>query len=84
MSNYRPSSLISGIAKIFYKFLKHRIVAFPDKTGIWESNVSNYRSICNQTAIPMFDYLLSEQLTYVCKKLIINNQHGFKKNKSNI
>lgn len=43
-----------------------------------KNHFPNYRSMCNQSAIPkLLDFLVSDHLHFICKELIINNQHSF-------
>ena len=48
-------------------------------------NIQNYRSVCTQSAIPkLFDKLICEQLTWACRGLIDESQHGFTKGRSTV
>lgn len=43
-----------------------------------KNEVKNYRGVCNQSEFPkIFDKLITNKLTWDCKNIIINQQHGF-------
>ncbi|KAL1448049.1 hypothetical protein WDU94_000025 [Cyamophila willieti] len=53
------------------------------KGGSDRPNVAQYRPVCKISAIPkLFEHLVYSKLTPILSTLIINNQHGFIKNKS--
>lgn len=42
------------------------------------SNVSNYRGVCIQSAVPkVLDQLISKKLSFACKQFMADQQHGF-------
>ena len=86
-------TLVLPLYLLFNKSLKFSI--FPSKwkesniVPVFKSgsknNVENYRGICIQSAIPkIFDCLVTKQVTWQCKGLICQEQHGFSKNKSTV
>lgn len=47
--------------------------------------IENYRSICIQSAIPkLLDCLIGKQLSWQCKGLLSQEQHGFSQNRSTV
>lgn len=47
--------------------------------------VSNYRGVCIQSSLPkVFDSLMADRLSLVCKQLIVHNQHGFMRKRSTV
>ena len=52
------------------------------KSGTKE-NVENYRAVCLQSEIPkLFECLVTKYISWDCKNVIVNQQHGFSQNKS--
>src|SRR5699024_5614596 len=49
------------------------------------NEVTNYRGVCNQSAVPkIFESIVAKQLQWTASKDLINQQHGFCKNKSTL
>ena len=47
------------------------------------SNVKNYRPISIMSIIPkLFEKIITKKLTYICKNIIIEEQHGFREKRS--
>lgn len=48
-----------------------------------KENIENYRTVCIQSDIPkLLDYLVTKNLSWDCKNVIVNQQHGFSQGKS--
>lgn len=48
-----------------------------------KENIKNYRGVCNQSSIPkLLDSLVYDDLSWSCKSIIIDQQHGFLSGKS--
>ncbi|XP_050294283.1 uncharacterized protein LOC126734630 [Anthonomus grandis grandis] len=74
-------SLKSGV---FLSFWKNSYVT-PIFKSSNTSDVSNYRGVCLQSTLPkLLDALVTKQLSWQCKSLIINSQHGFQKGRSTV
>lgn len=80
------SSLCRPLALIFNKSLSCGVFPalwkssfiFPIFKSGNRSNISNYRGVCIQSAVPkVFDYLISQRLSFACKQFIVEQQHGF-------
>lgn len=66
----------------FPNYWKHSFLSPIFKSGSKE-DIENYRGICMQSEIPkMFDLLVTNHMTWVTGKLIVNEQHGFIKGRS--
>lgn len=75
------SSLKQGV---FPKIWKDSYVMPIFKSGD-KGNVKNYRGVCIQSAIPkLFDSLMYDELSWSCKEVLINEQHGFCYRKSTV
>ena len=74
-------SLKNGIFPSFWK-MSFLVPIF--KSGNRE-NVADYRGISIQSQIPkLFDNLISGQLSWCCKNIIIDQQHGFVQGRSTV
>lgn len=50
-----------------------------------KSNVKNYRPISIMSIIPkLFEKLITKKLMYLCKNIIIEEQHGFREKRSTV
>lgn len=75
------NSMLSGV---FPEIWKNSYVIPVFKSGD-RANVTNYRGVCNQSAIPkLYDNLVYDSLNFQCKELVSDHQHGFMQNKSTI
>ncbi|KAL1446910.1 hypothetical protein WDU94_009871 [Cyamophila willieti] len=67
-------SLSSGIFPLSWK----SSFIFPIFKSGDRSNVSNYRGVCIQSAVPkVLDKLISKKLSFACKQIMADQQHGF-------
>lgn len=70
--------------KEFPSFWKNSFITPIFKSGD-RSNVENYRGICIQSVLPkLFDKIISVQLSWLCKNIIIPQQHGFSAGRSTV
>lgn len=66
----------------FPEFWKHSYLKPIFKSGC-HSDIKNYRAICNQSELPkMLDNLITKKLSWDCRHIISNQQHGFSQGKS--
>lgn len=64
------------------RYLEKRQFCDSNKSGD-TSNLKNYRSVSNQSAIlKLLDSLMSDHLNYSCKEQLLNEQYGFSLKKS--
>lgn len=69
---------------IFPQYFKNSFIVPIFKSGNSE-DITNYRGICIQSAIPkLFDKLVSDKLSWHCKNVIIDEQHGFTRGRSTV
>ena len=62
---------------IFPEYWKHSFLKPIYKSGP-KHNVENYRAVCIQSELPkLLDCLVTRLLTWECKNLLIDEQHGF-------
>lgn len=60
----------------FPTYWKNSFITPIHKSGD-RSDVANYRGICIQSAIPkLFDYIVATRLSWECKRVIADEQHG--------
>lgn len=81
LSNLYNKSLLSGKYPSSWK----SSFVFPIHKSGDRSNISNYRGVCIQSAIPkVLDKLISTKLSYASKHFISDRQHGFTAKRSTV